>query len=199
MPPSRMVMVLMRVIVVVVAVFIVVMFGAVGVLIQLFSGTFRRSFEGFRCHGDLLCGRLLQIAFDEINEFVCGLRLWRVGFDFLAQHVAANMPLDNFGHQPVKGPAARRWKLQNGKALLLLLKSSMQRIHLAANSIRGFEELVFMASGMGHRSINNIPPYIIQQNQLQTATRLVCGARGFYAAAGYRSSTKAGDHAMSAI
>jgi hypothetical protein len=138
------------------------MVGTVGVLMKLFNGACRSCFEGFRCHKRFLCARLLEIAFDETNEFICSLCFWRVGFDLLTQHMTANMPLYDLGHEPIKGPAAGREQLQDGGTLMLFLKGFTQRVHLPPNSIHAFKELVFVSSSVGHRSSYSIPPYIIK-------------------------------------
>jgi hypothetical protein len=88
-----------------------------------------------------------------MDEVICGVYFWRVGFDILAQHVAANMALDNFSHEAIECPAARCKKLQDGRTLLLFFKGSVQSVHLTANAIHAFEELVFVSSSVGHRPL----------------------------------------------
>jgi hypothetical protein len=148
-PASSVVVVTVLAVVVIVSVFVVVI-AAVGAVIQLFNRTFRRGFKGFRYHNALLFGPLLQIAPDQINEFLCRLCLWGASFDFLPQHVAANMPLDDFGHKAIEGPAAGSQELHDRRALLLLLQGFMQGVDLPANAIHPLEELVFVALSMGH-------------------------------------------------
>jgi hypothetical protein len=104
---------------------------------------------------------LLEIALDEINELLCGPCFGGVGFNLPAQYMTANMPFDDFGHEPVKGPVAGREQLKYGRALLLFVKGFTQRLDLPPNSIHAFKELVFVSSSVGHRSSTySIPPYI---------------------------------------
>jgi hypothetical protein len=49
----------MVVVTVLLIVVVVVFIDALGVLVKLFNGVFRRSLDGFRCHKALLFGRLL--------------------------------------------------------------------------------------------------------------------------------------------
>ena len=93
---------------------------------------------------------LLEVAVHQVDEFFRGFRL--LGGLLLAgiDNVIAHVTLQNFGHQTINGPAARRDGLQDFRALFIRLQSLFNACKLPLDSPDALEELLPVFRRMRH-------------------------------------------------
>lgn len=91
---------------------------------------------------------LLQIAVNEIDELLCGLRPVGVACERRIDDVKANVVLENLGHEAVDRSACGGERLQNGAAIAFCFEEFFDAIELPADSLDAVEQLGAFANSV---------------------------------------------------
>jgi len=94
--------------------------------------------------------RLFEIRLHHVDEFLCSPRSLRRRLVVRVNDVEADMSLDDLGHEPVDGATARGDRLQDRRAVFLLLEQPFDGVDLAADTTESVQQLLLVADGMSH-------------------------------------------------
>jgi len=91
-----------------------------------------------------------QIALDEVDELLGCLGLSGRGASVWIHYVEAHVALDDFGHEAIDGPTARRDRLQDRRALLLIDERLLDAVDLPSNTPNAIDELLLVPDRVRH-------------------------------------------------
>ena len=121
--------------------------------------------------------RLLEVALDDLDEFLGCVGRLGVRLGVMRQNVKADVPFQEQRHERIHGSATGRKSEEDVPAVTLLLDGLFETIELATNAADAVEEFLLVAVDMGHGN-NTIPRYgIFATPSDWTWQEVSCGIR----------------------